>query len=132
MSCDWRFECADCRTSYSTERNHGEGPMAAILAARPALAHLAAELKAQANLIGDLEDFLDDPLNIHPLLGLAAWFAAHDGHRVKLIDETDREYGTCGARVSCSGGCSCARYCALEPGHPGDHDPSVQTSARGP
>lgn len=128
MSCDWRFECVDCRTSYATERNHGGPCMAAILAARPELARLSAELKAHAALLENLSYFLatgDEP-NFNPVIRLADWFRAHEGHSVKVISETGREYGLCGARVPCRGGCGHERHCTRPPDHDGDHDPEAQ------
>lgn len=114
--------------SYATERNHGARCMAAILAARPELARLSGELKAHASLLNDLAEYLglDSGNDPHPVMVLADWFRTHEGHSVKVISETGEEYGTCGARVPCRGGCGHERYCTKPPDHDGDHDATTQ------
>lgn len=126
MSCQWIYECVDCRTSFETDRgNHASEVMAAILAARPALAEVVATLEKHGRLLDDVNVFLGG-VEVGPLQRLAAWFAAHRAHVVRLVNEYGEAHGTCGARVPCAG-CGHDHRCALPFGHQGDHEPTTGT-----
>lgn len=122
MSTTYEFRCLDCKDplDLGDRSNHAGDAAAVLLLMAPELALLGTALQKPGRR--DAVERIAG-LDALPLADIAAWFARHQDHDVRLFDEYGAAHGKCGALVECSGGCGHWRHCRLSPAHEGDHQP---------
>lgn len=116
MSNSYDLRCVDCAETHSFDDNRSTESIQTLIRHADAIAALAPMMAE--------EPFLNCPsLTLGFNRGScgaidAAWFAAHAGHHLAVIDEYGRLLDECGNAVSC-GACGHVERCRLTPRHSG-------------
>lgn len=125
MSCGYDIHCLVCKygggdgTGYTVNTgldwNHAGRELAAVLAQRDKLTDFGRLLSNP--LINDVADRESGPTS--PLIRIANFFIAHEGHELAVVDEYGRRWDRCGQFIVYD--CGHKHPCVLQVGHEGDH-----------
>ncbi len=118
MSCSYDLWCADCKTYVGLDWNHEGALIAEVLEQRPHLEAIGRMLNQEEQVPTSGIWRLSDSSG-SPLVRVAKFVAAHEGHRLVSRDEYGRDWLTCGADIPCD--CGIRRRCRLPDKHEGKH-----------
>jgi hypothetical protein len=113
MSCYWHIQCLTCgvRNSFYNA-NHADRAMAIIVKHAKAIAALAPFLEEI-----DRETTIEFGILNEGAIDVA-WFAAHQDHDLRPINEYGQLFGQCVEYVEC-GSCDTRHHCKLDAKHDG-------------
>ena len=114
MSCDWDIICVDCNAKHGfRDMSHAEDLTLALISHADAIVQIhALTLNNDVELVAKYPECRIDP----------TFFKAHQGHRLRPIDEYGRLSGDCFAHVACPS-CGASHRCKLPAGHEAKGEP---------